>query len=123
MFIVAPQFDTVSANSINGTIVIKWTFEHTGGLDTTVDINCQNDDDEGSELHVTGVLSCGYDGCSKDVLMGNGTLDPVIAGEIYSCNVTAINNNGTDSRSINTIPITEGIVMVIESMVRALCYS
>ncbi len=44
--------------------------------------------------------------------MGNTTLDPVIAGDVYRCNVIAINDNGTDSRSINDIVIIEGMIII-----------
>ena len=105
--IVAPQFDIVTANRINGTIVIQWTLLHNGGLDTAVDINCQIDSEGGSGLEPLLYESDGYS------LMGNATSDPVIAGEVYSCSVNATNDDGTDLRVIDNILITEGIHNII----------
>ena len=100
---IAPQLDIVTANPINGNIVIQWTLLHNGGLDTAVDISCQIDSEGGSGLDP---LLYEYDGYS---LMGNATSDPVIAGEVYSCSVNATNDDGTDLRVIDNILITEGI--------------
>ena len=104
---IAPQLDIVTANCINGTILIQWTLLHNGGLDTAVDINCQIDSEGGSGLEPLLYESEGYS------LMGNATSDPVIAGEVYSCSINATNDDGTDLRVIDNILITEGIHNII----------
>jgi hypothetical protein len=47
--------------------------------------------------------------CVDDNLMGSTSIGPVLAGVTYSCSVTAINNNGTDTRNITDITPTQGI--------------
>ena len=51
--------------------------------------------------------------CVNNNLMGTASIGPVLAGEtyMYTCNVTAVNDNGTDVRNFTVIP-TQGILTI-----------
>ena len=102
---IAPMFDTISVNSVNGNIYVSWTFRHTGGQDIdVVQVICNTENDH----RLSRELSCDMMECVNNNLMGTASIGPVLAGETYTCNVTAVNHNGTDVRNFTVIP-TQGI--------------
>ena len=105
LFVSVPRFETVNVTAINGAIEITWTFIHTGGEDLDqVETFCMIDG-EGSGDFIYDVLICESNECIDDNLMGSTSLSPVFAGENYTCSVTAINTNGTDTGEfINIVP-------------------
>ena len=104
----APMIQSVNATAINGYINISWVFRHTGGQEINdIEVLC-NATSEGSSDGIYGTYSCGKNNCSIFNLMGSTNIGPVTAGLLYSCSLTAINANGTDSRMTDSISSIEG---------------
>ena len=87
---VVPKFNVVNVTSTDGTIILMWSFLHTGGLPLiNVNVSCSN-----------GLY------CMNCTDTSTVSLLPVMAGSNYTCTVIASNAIGTDTRSLtNIIPI------------------
>ena len=102
------MFQRVNATAFNGFINVSWVFRHTGGQEIDdVEVLC-NTSGEGSSGGLYDMFSCDMNDCSNSNLMGDTKVGPVTAGLSYSCKITAINSNGSDSRTIDDINATEG---------------
>ena len=87
---VVPKFNVVNVTGTDGTIILMWSFLHTGGLPLiNVNVSCSN-----------GLY------CMNCTDTSTVSLLPVMAGSNYTCTVIASNAIGTDTRSLtNIIPI------------------
>ena len=102
------MFQRVNATADNGFINVSWVFRHTGGQEIDdVEVLC-NTSGEGSSGGLYDMFSCDMNDCSNSNLMGDTKVGPVTAGLLYSCRITAINSNGSDSETIDNINATEG---------------
>ena len=107
------MFQRVNATADNGFINVSWVFRHTGGQEIDdVEVLCSTSG-EGSSGGLYDMFSCDMNDCSNSNLMGGTKVGPVTAGLSYSCRITAINNNGSDSRTIDNINATEGKDIII----------
>ena len=91
----------------NGTILIKWTLKHTGGLSVNIYSYCEVDE-LGADSRLVSLQLCDYDNCFNGVLTGNTTIDNVQSGQLYSCRVTAVNSKGSDTKMITNVFSNEG---------------
>ena len=100
------MFQRVNATAVNGFINVSWVFRHTGGQEIDdVEVLC-NTSGEGSSGGLYDMFSCDMNDCSNSNLMDGTKVGPITAGLSYSCRITAINRNGTASKTIsNIIPL------------------
>ena len=105
--ILAPLFDAVTAISLNGAIFIQWTLRYTGGL--CVDVYSYCDVDEvTAQSSLVSLRLCVHDRFDKN-LTSSTELYFVQSGKIYSCNITAVNSEGTNRRSVGNVVSSQGI--------------
>ena len=89
--------------------MVSWSLRHDGGLEIEgVDIDCTY----GDSATGTSVM-CMDSSCDSDSITVPG---PVLAGVQYVCNVTAYNENGTDSMLTNMVTPSQGKYIICHAI-------
>ena len=92
-----PQFEQSILHNIGGMLELEWTLRHTGGLPlNSISVICSG----GNSTTLSSRSVCTLDMCGDD---GSTRLGPVMAGNSYTCSVTASNAVSDTTSDTNTV--------------------
>ena len=92
-----PQFEQSILHNIGGMLELEWTLRHTGGLPlNSISVICSG----GNSTTLSNRSVCTLDMCGDD---GSTRLGPVMAGNSYTCSMTATNAVANTTSDTNTV--------------------